>query len=348
MNAKNSAFISLLICSINSYIIVCGQQTSSSNALLKTPTEDQALKLQPGGRFDALIYLNEPKISFGSSSHLIKAASGSITTNSSPLSLIIQPSEKETAYLMPGGAFDALEQPKQTGQIPLAKSSTPPNTDFIRDADSNIPPIPIILAPSLLEPVQKAHRMSDGSVYYGWITQDKPQGFGLRLYPNGETYVGYWDNGSREGIGLVAKGGKTTYAGYWKNNLRDGMGMLNWSNGTRYAGEWKNGKMQGLGILAQSDGRRTGGKWEQNAFAEVAALPNDFFSNPVFRPPAIGIKTFSNSKGESFLGILLHATNEEAWILRSTDRRDVKIDANELDAPTKEFLAKWKSFFKIN
>jgi hypothetical protein len=348
MNAKNSAFISLLICSINSYIIVCGQQTSYSNALLKTPTEDQSLKLQPGGRFDALIYLNEPEISSGSSSRLIETAPGSIPANSSHPSLIIQPSEKETAYLMPGGAFDALEKPKPTGEIPLVKSSTTPDTDFIRDADLNIPPIPIIPIPSMLEPVQKTHRMSDGSVYYGWMTQDKPHGFGLRLYPNGETYAGHWNNGSREGIGLVTKGGKTTYAGCWKNNLRDGMGMLNWSNGTRYAGEWKNGKMQGLGILAQPDGRRTGGKWEQNAFAEVVALPNDFFSNPVFRPPAIGIKTFSNSKGESFQGILLHATNEEAWILRSTDHRDVKIDANKLDASTKEFLVIWQTYFGIS
>ena len=190
--------------------------------------------------------------------------------------------------------------------------------------------------------------MADGSTYYGWLVQNNPQGFGLRLYPNGETYAGYWRAGARDGIGLITKAGKTTYTGHWKNNRRDGMGMLNWENGTRYAGQWKDGKMEGLGILAQPDGRRTGGKWSQNAFAGAETLPKEFLANSVFRPPSIGIKTLVTTSGLSINGILLDASGGKAWILRASDRKEVRLKTEEFDSATKALLAQWQTYFRTN
>jgi len=109
----------------------------------------------------------------------------------------------------------------------------------------------------------------DGKVqpkYKGEITNGKPNGFGVLIYPYGKkSVVGEWKNGKewntkhtkKDGtiIGKLegkengqvtftwfTRGNTRKYVGEWKNGMKNGQGTLTYPDGSKYVGEFKDGE----------------------------------------------------------------------------------------------------------
>lgn len=86
----------------------------------------------------------------------------------------------------------------------------------------------------------------DGSIYIGEFRDDKMHGHGTIYYQDGTRYEGEFKADKLNGEGVLVSPGKLRYEGFFKNNLPDGRGeLLNYINGSRKAGLFKEGKFLG-------------------------------------------------------------------------------------------------------
>ncbi|HET7832718.1 MAG TPA: hypothetical protein VFK88_07115 [Gallionella sp.] len=86
----------------------------------------------------------------------------------------------------------------------------------------------------------------DGSIYIGEFRDDKMYGHGTMYYQDGTRYEGEFKADKLNGEGVLVSPGKLRYEGSFKNNLPDGRGvLLNYINGSRKAGLFKEGKFLG-------------------------------------------------------------------------------------------------------
>jgi hypothetical protein len=128
----------------------------------------------------------------------------------------------------------------------------------------------------------------DGSVYFGFFSENKFDGQGVLIRENGDYYLGTWKSGTAEGKGqivLSSQGIKfegnfqdnlregygeesysdgSVYKGNYKNNEKDGEGTYTWPDRTVYTGSFKCSMLHGYGEMTWTDGRSYKGNFSEN------------------------------------------------------------------------------------
>ena len=94
----------------------------------------------------------------------------------------------------------------------------------------------------------------DSTIYMGQWKNDKTNGKGKIVHPNGGCYEGNFCQDHAEGFGTYVHKNGCRYDGTWKNDLQDGNGKETWPNKLVYEGEYKEGKKNGKGKLTLADG----------------------------------------------------------------------------------------------
>merc|ERR1719454_1564259 len=83
-----------------------------------------------------------------------------------------------------------------------------------------------------------------GASYHGEWTDNRKNGYGVQVFPNGEKYEGQWGNGFRNGEGTLwvpvgkAKKLRKLYVGGWKDDKRHGKGTCFFKGGEFFQGAW--------------------------------------------------------------------------------------------------------------
>eukprot|EP00440_Ansanella_granifera_P003268 gb/GFBE01003559.1/.p1 GENE.gb/GFBE01003559.1/~~gb/GFBE01003559.1/.p1 ORF type:complete len:405 (+),score=95.10 gb/GFBE01003559.1/:1-1215(+) len=106
-----------------------------------------------------------------------------------------------------------------------------------------------------------------GASYQGEWHNNKKNGYGVQVFPNGQKYEGQWANGMRNGEGTLwvplgkAKKLRKLYVGGWKDDRRHGRGTCFFKDGQFFQGDWTEGKMHGQGTLRYGNGDLYIGEW---------------------------------------------------------------------------------------
>jgi len=115
-----------------------------------------------------------------------------------------------------------------------------------------------------------------GKSYKGEWVDDKRNGFGAEVNPDGGKYEGEWKDNKRHGKGTIfKKSGKKlirTYVGDWERGYMCGHGSMYYPNGEIYRGEWSKNKRSGKGKLEMNNGDHYDGDWlndKQNGFGTL-------------------------------------------------------------------------------
>ena len=134
-------------------------------------------------------------------------------------------------------------------------------------------------------------------IYSGLWKNDKPTGFGLKVYDDGGVYEGEFKDGLRDGVGSMYYENGDIYLGRWFEDKKHGIGrMVYASNGNFYEGEWKHDLKCGRGrYFHLSVGQIQEGVWFQDQ-AQVTIIRDDekrrpFATNGTPYPiPPLGLK----------------------------------------------------------
>jgi len=108
-----------------------------------------------------------------------------------------------------------------------------------------------------------------GASYNGEWDNNKKNGYGVQVYPNGQKYEGQWSNGLRNGEGTLwvpvgkAQKLRKQYVGGWKDDKRHGRGTCYFKNGEFFQGFWDHGQMHGQGTLRYENGDLYIGEWHE-------------------------------------------------------------------------------------
>ncbi|CAF2029929.1 unnamed protein product [Rotaria magnacalcarata] len=94
-----------------------------------------------------------------------------------------------------------------------------------------------------------------GHKYVGSWVNDKPNGQGVSVWPNGSRYEGFWKDGLKDGYGTFNCGDSGhIYVGNFINDLMHGQGVFTSREGWQYQGSWMNDKKHGWGIMTFVNG----------------------------------------------------------------------------------------------
>ena len=104
--------------------------------------------------------------------------------------------------------------------------------------------------------------------YFGEFKDDKPNGQGTEIYPNGAKYFGEFKDSIKYGQGTYTYANGDKYVGEFKDDIRYGQGTYTWADGRRHVGEWKDDKQQGQGTFTGTDGTVKKGIWENGKLIE--------------------------------------------------------------------------------
>jgi hypothetical protein len=94
----------------------------------------------------------------------------------------------------------------------------------------------------------------DGSVYEGYWLNDKREGFGRFVDVSGDVYEGEWKDDNVNGKGKYVLQNGAYFFGDWLDNKQHGRGKEKWPSGEVYEGEYKHGAKDGKGVFKNSDG----------------------------------------------------------------------------------------------
>jgi hypothetical protein len=94
----------------------------------------------------------------------------------------------------------------------------------------------------------------DAVVWTGQCRDDKADGSGTMVWPDGSHYEGEYRAGRRNGQGTLTYSNGDRYAGDWVDGLRQGHGSRSYWGGTRYDGEWQNDRPSGEGTMTWPGG----------------------------------------------------------------------------------------------
>ena len=108
--------------------------------------------------------------------------------------------------------------------------------------------------------------------FYGKITNNQPEGFGIGFYEGKGYYIGEWKENLRNGKGKHFYKNGDIYKGDFKNDLREGYGIYYFASGGAYKGAWKNNLMDGSGEIISREGDTLRGVWENGEKAEQKKL----------------------------------------------------------------------------
>ena len=90
---------------------------------------------------------------------------------------------------------------------------------------------------------------------------DKQEGKGRLISPDGTTYEGEFKNGLPDGFGIQIGEGEE-YTGKFLRGSRNGSGLLKRADGTTIEGEFSQGVQEGRGRVTKPDGSTKYGEWE--------------------------------------------------------------------------------------
>ena len=119
----------------------------------------------------------------------------------------------------------------------------------------------------MLEGKRSGHGIADsgGAHFEGEWRDDRANGRGVIIWPNGDRYDGEFRDGqpSGHGVGLATNGMR--YEGELANGEPNGHGVSAWVNGDRYDGNWKDGRPDGEGE-ALIKGKTYRGTWAAGCY----------------------------------------------------------------------------------
>ncbi|MDX2249725.1 MAG: hypothetical protein SF052_23275 [Bacteroidia bacterium] len=98
--------------------------------------------------------------------------------------------------------------------------------------------------------------------YEGELTDLKPQGQGIAIFPDGSTYEGHWEMGLRDSFGVWKDTLGGRYEGEWVEGSRQGKGKFVFPDGSIYEGSWRKDEFHGQGTLTYADGSKYSGTWK--------------------------------------------------------------------------------------
>ena len=84
-------------------------------------------------------------------------------------------------------------------------------------------------------------KFSDGDVYHGEFTGERPHGYGIHRWMHAASDV--------PPERLRQRRYKRVYVGNWKEGRESGYGEMWYTNGEHFAGEWENGRPSGRGVM---------------------------------------------------------------------------------------------------
>ena len=115
-----------------------------------------------------------------------------------------------------------------------------------------------------------------GKSYKGQWKDDRKNGFGTEINPDGTKYEGEWSGNKRHGKGTIfKKSGKKlirTYVGDWEAGFMSGTGTMYYPDGEIYRGEWKRNKRSGKGRLDMNGGDYYDGDWLNDSKSGYGSL----------------------------------------------------------------------------
>ncbi len=101
--------------------------------------------------------------------------------------------------------------------------------------------------------------------YFGQVTNEKANGYGMGVYETGGVYKGYWAENSRNGKGEYRWTSGDEYIGDYVNGERTGYGVYKFASGERYEGGWLNDLRHGLGTQYSAKGEIVlQGEWKKD------------------------------------------------------------------------------------
>ncbi|CAF4576671.1 unnamed protein product [Rotaria socialis] len=106
-----------------------------------------------------------------------------------------------------------------------------------------------------------------GHKYVGSWVNDKPNGQGVSVWPNGSRYDGNWKDGLKDGYGTFHCGDcGHIYVGNFIKDLMHGHGIFTSREGWQYQGSWMNDKKHGWGTMTFANGMVTSGNWFNDTY----------------------------------------------------------------------------------
>jgi hypothetical protein len=100
--------------------------------------------------------------------------------------------------------------------------------------------------------------------FEGNIINNKKEGLGTIIFPDGRKYVGEFKNDKYCGNGIFTFENGEKYIGEFENDLYYGNGTLNFANGSKYIGQFVNGKREGKGTMIFSNGNIHEGEYKDD------------------------------------------------------------------------------------
>ncbi len=98
-------------------------------------------------------------------------------------------------------------------------------------------------------------------IYYGEVTNGKPNGVGIFSYNDGKICEGQWENGVLHGTAATKYPDGNRYLGTWEKGKKPERVTWTFPDGGSYDGDLIDGKKHGFGILQNADGSGFDGPW---------------------------------------------------------------------------------------
>jgi hypothetical protein len=145
----------------------------------------------------------------------------------------------------------------------------------------------------------ETRRLENGTELTGRFTEDRLNGCGLMLFPDGRRYEGDFREGRLHGHGTMRYPSGAVYSGHFRDNRRHGLGTMTFANGFRYEGHFRANRCHGHGSLYFPDGTEYNGQFERGRFngRGVLVFPDGSRYEGGFREDrrhGRGIMTFPN------------------------------------------------------
>eukprot|EP00347_Sterkiella_histriomuscorum_P012972 403366506 len=114
--------------------------------------------------------------------------------------------------------------------------------------------------------VGKFDTRKSGTQFRGEISSitGKPDGKGIKVFPNGSIYEGFFADGHCHGLGRGITSRGEVFQGQFKFDVMEGKGFYQWPDGRMYDGEWKAGKKSGQGKFFWPNGQVYEGDFKDN------------------------------------------------------------------------------------
>ena len=115
-------------------------------------------------------------------------------------------------------------------------------------------------------------KFKDGSIYKGYLIDNKANNEGILQYLDGDTFQGEFKSDKKIGFGIYSHINGTTYEGEWLDDIQNGIGIEIWTDKSEYKGDYLKGKKTGIGSYQWADGSSYEGEWFDNSFHGYVSL----------------------------------------------------------------------------